>query len=114
MTIAPEPFLTDGHGGVRIVADRLGDPDARAVVFLHGGGQTRRSWGRAAAAVAQRGWQGVTVDMRGHGDSDWSAEGDYRVSSFAADVSEILRLLPENPVLVGASLGGITAMLLAG
>lgn len=114
MTVAPEPFLTDGHGGVRIVADRVGDPDARAVVFLHGGGQTRRSWGRAAAAVAQRGWQGVTVDMRGHGESDWSAEGDYRVSSFAADVGEILRLLPEKPVLVGASLGGITSMLLAG
>jgi pimeloyl-ACP methyl ester carboxylesterase len=83
-------------------------------VFLHGGGQTRRSWGRAAAAVAQRGWQGVTVDMRGHGESDWSGEGDYRVSSFAADVGEILRLLPEKPVLVGASLGGITSMLLAG
>ena len=36
----------------------------------------------------------VTVDMRGHGESDWSAEGDYRVSSFAADIGEILDLLP--------------------
>ncbi|PRC56082.1 alpha/beta hydrolase, partial [Mycobacterium sp. ITM-2017-0098] len=52
MTSAPKPFLTDGHGGVRIAADRQGDPDARAVVFLHGGGQTRRSWSRAAASVA--------------------------------------------------------------
>lgn len=110
----PKPFLTDGHGGVRIAADRQGDPDARAVVFLHGGGQTRRSWGRAAAAVAHRGWQAVTVDMRGHGESDWSPDGDYRVASFAADVREILNQLPPEPVLVGASLGGITAMLLAG
>lgn len=114
MTSAPEQFLTAGHGGVRIVADRFGDPRARAVVFLHGGGQTRRSWGRAAAAVAHRGWQAVTVDMRGHGESDWSPEGDYRVSSFAADVREILDGLPPKPVLVGASLGGITSMLLAG
>ncbi len=114
MTSAPEQFLTDGHGGVRIVADRLGDSRARAVVFLHGGGQTRRSWGRAAAAVAHRGWQAVTVDMRGHGESDWSPDGDYRVSSFAADVREILDRLPPRPVLVGASLGGITSMLLAG
>ncbi len=111
---APETFLAHGPGGVRIVADRLGDPDARAVVFLHGGGQTRRSWGRAAAAVAQRGWQAVTVDLRGHGESDWSADGDYRVVSFAADVEEVLRRLPEDPVLVGASLGGFTTMLLAG
>jgi pimeloyl-ACP methyl ester carboxylesterase len=114
MTTAPEQFSTSGIGGVRIVADRQGDPLARAVVFLHGGGQTRRSWGRAAAAVAKRGWQAVTIDLRGHGESDWSSEGDYRVVSFAADVQEVLRGLPEKPVLVGASLGGFTSMLLAG
>jgi len=111
---APEPFTTDGAGGVRIVADRLGDPTAPAVVFLHGGGQTRRSWGRAAAVVAERGWQAITVDLRGHGESDWSEDGDYRVTSFAADVLEVLRSLPPRPVIVGASLGGFTAMLLAG
>ena len=112
--ITPEPFSALGVDGIRIAADRLGDPDAPAVVFLHGGGQTRRSWGRAAAAVAARGWQAITVDLRGHGESDWSADGDYRVVSFAADVLELLRELPPRPVLVGASLGGFTAMLLAG
>ena len=114
MREAPETFVTSGPGGVRIVSDRQGDPAARAVVFLHGGGQTRRSWGRAAAAVAERGWQSITVDFRGHGESDWSDEGDYRVVSFAADVQEVLRQLPPRPVLVGASLGGFTSMLLAG
>jgi pimeloyl-ACP methyl ester carboxylesterase len=114
LTTSPDSFSTRGVGGVRIVADRLGDPLAPAVVFLHGGGQTRRSWGRAAAAVAERGWQAVTVDLRGHGESDWSTDGDYRVTSFASDVLEVLRHLPPRPVLVGASLGGFTAMLLAG
>ena len=114
MTTSPDSFSTHGVDGVRIVADRLGDPLAPAVVFLHGGGQTRRSWGRAAAAVAERGWQAVTVDFRGHGESDWSEDGDYRVTTFAADVLEVLRQLPPRPVLVGASLGGFTAMLLAG
>ncbi|QLL06957.1 alpha/beta fold hydrolase [Mycobacterium vicinigordonae] len=114
MVTAAEPFITHGRGGVRIVSDRHGDPQARAVVFLHGGGQTRRSWGRAASAVAQRGYQAVTVDLRGHGESDWSSEGDYRVVSFASDVQEVLRSLPPRPVLVGASLGGFTSMLLAG
>lgn len=114
VTTTAEPFSTDGVDGVRIVADRVGDTGAPAVVFLHGGGQTRRSWGRAAAAVAERGWQAVTVDLRGHGESDWSSNGDYRVISFARDVLEVLRQLPPRPVLVGASLGGFTSMLLAG
>ena len=114
MNTSPASFSAHGVDGVRIVADRLGDPLAPAVVFLHGGGQTRRSWGRAAAAVAERGWQAITVDLRGHGESDWSTDGDYRVTSFAGDVLEVLRHLPPRPVLVGASLGGFTAMLLAG
>lgn len=114
MTITPEPFTISGVGGTRIVADRLGDSAKPAVVFLHGGGQTRRSWGKAAAAVASRGWQAVTVDLRGHGESDWSEDGDYRLTSFAGDVLEVLRQLPPQPVLVGASLGGFTTMLLAG
>lgn len=114
MSTAPVSFSTNGIGGVRIAADRFGDPRAPAVVFLHGGGQTRRSWGRAAAAVAERGWQAITVDLRGHGESDWSDDGDYRVTTFATDVLEVLRHLPPRPVLVGASLGGFTAMLLAG
>jgi peroxiredoxin len=114
MSATPESFSVNGVDGVRIAADRLGDPVAPAVVFLHGGGQTRRSWGRAAAAVAERGWQAITVDLRGHGESDWSEDGDYRVITFAGDVLEVLRQLPPEPVLVGASLGGFTAMLLAG
>ncbi|WP_082962174.1 alpha/beta fold hydrolase [Mycobacterium sp. 852014-52144_SCH5372336] len=114
MTLAPNVFRVSTNDGVTIVADRIGDPAAPAVVFLHGGGQTRRSWGRAAAAVAERGWQAVTVDFRGHGESDWSADGDYRVTTFAGDVLEVLGELPDRPVIVGASLGGFTAMLLAG
>ncbi|OBK74295.1 alpha/beta fold hydrolase [Mycobacterium sp. 1274761.0] len=114
MTAAPEPFVIEVPGGLRIACDRLGDAASRAVVFLHGGGQTRRSWTRAAAAVAERGWQAVTVDFRGHGESDWSREGDYRVITFAEDVRAVLSQLPPDPVLVGASLGGFTSMLLAG
>ena len=109
-----EPFVTEAPGGIRIVSDRLGDPQARAVVFLHGGGQTRRSWARAAAAVADRGWQAVTVDFRGHGESDWSSRGRLPRRHVRRRRARVLAELPPNPVLVGASLGGFTSMLLAG
>ena len=108
-----ERFTIETGDGLTLVGDRRGDPSAVPVLFLHGGGQTRHSWSGAAGRVAAAGWQAVTVDARGHGESDW-AEGDYRLSSFAVDVIAVAAALDRPPVLVGASLGGLTAMLLEG
>ncbi|HYA68589.1 MAG TPA: alpha/beta hydrolase [Acidimicrobiales bacterium] len=103
-----------GRDGLRLVGERRGDHLHAPVVFLHGGGQTRHSWGGTAAAVAQREWQTLTLDARGHGDSAWSDVGDYRLESFAEDVRLVLTHLDEPPILVGASLGGLTSILLTG
>jgi peroxiredoxin len=119
MTAVPEPsepvrLHFEGLGGIPLAADRRGAPDAPPVVFLHGGGQTRYSWGGTAGEVAAKGWQAITLDARGHGESAWSEEGDYRLTAFAIDVQRVLELLPDGPILVGASLGGLTSILLAG
>jgi pimeloyl-ACP methyl ester carboxylesterase len=103
-----------GSDGIMIVADRRGDPDAEQVVFLHGGGQTRHSWGGTASAVAERGWCSWTLDARGHGESDWARGGDYRLASFAADVEMVIGKIGGRPAIVGASLGGLAALLLLG
>jgi len=100
--------------GLTLVANRRGDPADPNVVFLHGGGQTRHSWGGTAAAVAAAGWCAWTVDSRGHGESDWSPSGDYRLGSFAADVGVIVEEIGGRPALIGASLGGLTSLLLLG
>ncbi|MGO8871851.1 MAG: alpha/beta fold hydrolase [Acidimicrobiales bacterium] len=99
---------------MELVGDLRGDPRQPPVVFLHGGGQTRHSWGGAASALAERGWQTLTLDARGHGASAWSNAGDYRLESFAEDVRIALDRFFEPPVLVGASLGGLTSILLVG
>ena len=96
------------------MGERWGDADHPPVVFLHGGGQTCHSWGGTAARVAEKGWQALTLDARGHGESAWSETGDYRLESFADDVRLVVEGLDEPPVLVGASLGGLTSILLTG
>lgn len=104
----------EGAGGVTLVADHRGDPREPAVLFLHGGGQTRHSWDGSARALAARGWHAVTLDLRGHGESDWAPDGDYRLRAFAADIRRVVETLDEPPAIVGASLGGLTALLLEG
>jgi pimeloyl-ACP methyl ester carboxylesterase len=82
-----------------------------AVALLHGGGQTRHSWSPMAQRLNANGWQVLNMDLRGHGDSSWSADGDYSCDSFVDDVSLVVSALQMPPVLVGASLGGrIAAM----
>ncbi|MEL0000452.1 MAG: alpha/beta fold hydrolase, partial [Acidimicrobiaceae bacterium] len=99
---------------VVIAADRRGDPRDPPVFFLHGGGQTRHSWGTAAEVVAERGWCTYTLDSRGHGESDWSAEANYSLQDFALDLIAIADAVGSNPVIVGASLGGLTSLLAMG
>jgi pimeloyl-ACP methyl ester carboxylesterase len=110
----PTRLTFTGRDGITIVADRRGDPGADQVVFLHGGGQTRHSWGGTAAAVAERGWCAWTLDARGHGESDWAPDGDYRLDRFASDVEAVIGEIGRRPAIVGASLGGLTALLLLG
>jgi pimeloyl-ACP methyl ester carboxylesterase len=84
------------------------------VVLLHGGGQTRAAWGGTATALAEQGWHTVAADLRGHGDSDWSPTGDYSPAAYAADIVCLVRRIDRPVVLVGASLGGMSALLAVG
>jgi len=81
---------------------------------MHGGGQTRHAWGSTAQTLAGRGWRAVSLDLRGHGDSEWALNGDYSFTAYGADCIAVVDQLGRPPVLVGASLGGITAMLAEG
>lgn len=80
------------------------------VALLHGGGQTRHSWRATAGYLGELGWRALTVDLRGHGESGWSPDGDYSLDAFAGDVVAMVDHLGRPPVLVGASLGGLAAL----
>lgn len=96
--------------GVQLVADELGSDQAPLVILLHGGGQTRHSWSGAMHALAARGYRVVNFDARGHGDSDWSNMGAYGLDDRVVDLRTIVETFNGPFALVGASLGGGTAI----
>jgi len=99
--------------GVTLAADAEGPEHGRPLLFLHGGGQTRQSWGGALRQAAEHGYRAYALDLRGHGESGWSPDGRYDLDLFAEDTRAVIRTLGEPPVLVGASLGGLASLLVA-
>lgn len=112
-----------GHQGLRLAADVAGPTDGPPVLLLHGGGQTRHAWRRGLSLLAGAGWRAIALDARGHGDSAWpQGPGDdlerYGVDALCGDLREVLATLartsPVRPVIVGASMGGHTALITEG
>jgi pimeloyl-ACP methyl ester carboxylesterase len=104
----------EGFGAVRLVAHAYGNPTSPPVVLLHGGGQTRHAWAGTARRLADAGFHAISLDLRGHGDSDWSPDGDYSIDAFAADLRAVASTFAEPPAVVGASLGGGVALVAEG
>jgi pimeloyl-ACP methyl ester carboxylesterase len=105
------PLRLRGHG-LELAADSYGPDDGPPVLLFPGGGQTRHSWDGTARLLGNKGWRATTVDLRGHGDSDWAPDGDYSLDAFAADVRDVARATGHRPpALVGASLGGISSLI---
>ncbi|VFA91918.1 Non-haem bromoperoxidase BPO-A2 [Nocardia farcinica] len=113
--LEPQTLRLRGSGGLELAADLFGPEDGPLVIFLHGGGQTRHSWKRTGAALAAGGLRVVTLDARGHGDSQWAPDRDYSRAVMVADLLAVLDQLGATPergaVVVGASMGGITGLL---
>lgn len=102
-----------GADGGRLVATVYGTAQ-RSALLLHGGGQTRYAWRKTGLALASS-WQVIALDQRGHGASDWASDGAYAFPDFARDAQAVARQIGAEtglkPVVIGASLGGIAALL---
>ena len=98
--------------GVGIAYDSIGT--GKPVILLHGGGQTRHSWSKTAQSLAVRGYRAISIDARGHGESAWTER--YSLPLFADDVTSLIhQLCPDQaPALIGASLGGLSAIVALG
>jgi len=97
-----------------IIASEWGDNVNPLVIMLHGGGQTRHSWKGVAAKIANLGFHVIAHDLRGHGESFWDSDGDYTFDAHRDDLVRIIQQLGKKANLVGASLGGMISLSLAG
>ncbi|MEU8005858.1 alpha/beta hydrolase [Catellatospora sp. NPDC049111] len=99
-------------GGVRLAYRAWGEPEAPAVVLLHGiGGGGPGDWDTVAEQLADR-WRVYAVDQRGHGRSERTSA--YAIDQLVADVAGLLDVLGLKRVaVVGHSLGGVVAYLFA-
>jgi non-heme chloroperoxidase len=113
---APQPTRSwPGADGVTLAGDEWGPEDGPLVILQHGGGQTRHAWKNVGETLASAGYRAIAFDARGHGDSDWAADGRYGQDAMIEDLVCLLRALGHpRAALVGASMGGGTSLVAVG
>ena len=116
----PGQVIIPSHGYVPVGEARLHYVEwptlhapAGAILFLHGSALQARTWD-VVAMLLRNSYRCIAVDLRGHGESDWSSSCNYQLSAHVADISAFIAEKRLEPViLVGHSLGGLVAMTVA-
>ncbi|WP_059016049.1 alpha/beta hydrolase [Mycobacterium sp. M26] len=92
-------FIHEGQGGYPLL-------------LLHGYPETKRIWWRNIAALAEAGYEVIAPDLRGHGDSDLSADDVYDIAAYSRDVYHLVHdvLGHSHCGVVGGDVGGVVAI----
>src|ERR1700724_2151740 len=91
-----------------------GNPGAPPLLLVHGGRDHCRNWDWVAAAL-RRDWHILAPDLRGHGDSQSSSDGNYTLAAFIYDLAQLIHQQELAPVtIIGHSLGGNIALRYSG
>lgn len=101
------------HDGLPLAVEVRGGTGP-TLLFAHGFGQTRGAWNGTAVTVAAAGCRCISFDSRGHGESGRMVHGNYHFEQFAGDLLALATAQPQPPILVGASMGGLLGLVLAG
>ncbi|MEZ0051622.1 pimeloyl-ACP methyl ester carboxylesterase [Mycobacterium sp. MAA66] len=116
-TRLPQTVRFRGVDELELVADewnRDADTgDKPTILMLHGGGQNRHSWKNTGQILADNGFHVIAMDSRGHGDSDRSPTANYALETLCEDALQVIYQIGRPVALVGASMGGLTGMLVA-
>lgn len=112
----PQTVKFRGSDDITLVADEWNcgvESERSSVLLLHGGGQNRHSWKQTGQILADRGLHVVALDSRGHGDSDRAPDANYTVDALCSDTLRVVEQIGRPVALIGASMGGMTGMLVA-
>jgi pimeloyl-ACP methyl ester carboxylesterase len=91
-----------------------GNPAGPPLILLHGGRDHSRNWDWVAQALRNE-WHIIAPDLRGHGDSAWSPDGNYAMAAYLYDLAQLVHQNKLTPfTIVGHSLGGNIALRFAG
>ena len=82
------------------------------VLLVHGAAKSGSVWKYWQESLACLGWSSHALDLRGHGRSSGSVDG-ASMMAYADDVAEAAKGLPEAPVVLGWSMGGLVALMFA-
>ncbi|MET0251529.1 MAG: alpha/beta fold hydrolase, partial [Novosphingobium sp.] len=69
-----------------------GNRDAPPLLLVHGGRDHCRSWDWTAQALRDD-WHVLALDLRGHGDSEWTNDGNYMIADMVYDVAQLIHQL---------------------
>jgi pimeloyl-ACP methyl ester carboxylesterase len=95
-----------GFAGIRLEAEMVGAEEDPAVLLIHGAGQTRKVWTGLADGLQKAGRRVISLDLRGHGGSEWPEDGRYDFEAHVEDLRAVLAQMGSRPVVVASTLGG--------
>ncbi|HTY80599.1 MAG TPA: alpha/beta hydrolase [Candidatus Bathyarchaeia archaeon] len=99
--------------GMTLRALEWGEPGRPSLCFLHGGSAHAHWFDEVVPRFVDR-FHVISLDQRGHGESDWAPDSRYGTEQFASDLLGVFDALGWGQVvLVGHSMGGHNAMAFA-
>lgn len=98
-----------GFGGVKLQGSVVGAEHDPAVLLVHGAAQSSLAWASVSQALVAAGRRVISLDLRGHGESEWPADGRYDYLAFVEDLRAVLAQLGTRPVVVSSAFGSLVA-----
>lgn len=83
------------------------------VVLVHGAANSARVWRYWRRALGALGALTVAIDLRGHGEGLAADLATTRMADYAEDLRRVVVALTQPPIVLGWSMGGLVAMMVA-